>query len=79
MILASNTGQTFLILGIIVAVVVVIALVAFLIHRFTHPRLKDDKPAEEEIVQEELNRLLKPIDDEEVAHEVEDYKDKKDE
>lgn len=75
----SSTGQTFLILGIIVGITALIALVAFLIHRFTHPRLKDDKPDEKQIVEEELNRLLKPIDDQDVAKEVNEYEDKKDE
>ena len=79
MIYENYAGQTFLILGIIVGVVLVIALIAFLIHRFAHLSLKEEKPDEKVVVEEELNRLLKPIDDKEVAQEVEEYKDKKDE
>ena len=66
-----------MILGIILGVMVVIALTAFVIYRLTHPKLKqDDKPEESQIVDEELNRILKPIDDDEVAKEVEQYQDK---
>ena len=61
---------------IILGVVVAIALVAFLIYLYLRPRLKkDDKPTEEQIVREEMDRLLKPIEDEETAKAVEQYKD----
>ena len=61
---------------IILGVVVAIALVAFLIYLYLRPRLKkDDKPTEEQIVREEMDRLLKPIEDEETARAVEQYKD----
>ena len=77
MILASYAGQAFMILGIIIGVVVVIALTAFIIYRLTHPKLKtDDKPEESQILDEELNRILKPIDDDEVAKQVNEYEDK---
>ncbi|MBE6133533.1 MAG: hypothetical protein E7178_02565 [Erysipelotrichaceae bacterium] len=77
MIFASYAGQAFMILGIILGVMVVIALTAFIIYRISHPKLKqDDKPEESQIVDEELNRILKPIDDDEVAKEVEQYQDK---
>ena len=77
MIYANYAGQAFMILGIIVGVVVVIALVAFVIYRLTHPKLKaDDKPEEQEIINEELSRILKPIDDDELAKKVNEYEDK---
>lgn len=61
---------------IIFGIIVGIALVAFLIYLYLKPKLKkDDKPTEEQIVQEEIERLLKPIDDEETAKAVEQYKD----
>lgn len=64
---------------IILGVAGAIALVSFLIYRFTHPRLKDnDKPTEEQILNEEMNRILKPIDDDNVRKEVEEYKEKDD-
>ena len=56
--------------------VIVIALVAFLIYLYLKPKLKhDDKPTEEQILHEEMDRILKPIEDEETAKAVEDYKD----
>lgn len=55
-----------------------IALVAFIIHRLMHPKLKEDKKDEQEIVKEELNRVLVPIEDEKTAEEISNYKDKED-
>ena len=67
-----------ILLGII-GVTGAIALVSFLVYRYTHPKLKEnDKPTEEQILHEEMDRLLKPIDDEEVRKEVEEYKEKDD-
>ena len=80
MIYDNYAGQAFMTLGIIIGVIAVIALVAFIIYRLTHPKLKaDDKPEEKQIVEEELNRILKPIDDDDVAQQVNEYEDKKDE
>lgn len=63
---------------VVLGVVVAIALIAFLIYLYLKPRLRrDDKPTEEQIVHEELERYLKPIEDEEVAKKVEQYKDDK--
>ena len=60
-----------------VAVIVgagVIALVAFLIYRFLNPKIKQDKQLDEkEALEEELNRVLEPIDDDEVAKEIAEY------
>ena len=64
---------------IVLGVAFGIGLVAFLIYLYLKPKLKkDDKPSEEQIVQEEINRVLKPIEDEETAKAVEDYKDDED-
>lgn len=77
MILASYAGNAFMILGIIVGVMAVIALLAFIIYRLSHPKLKqNDKPEEDVILNEELNRILKPIDDDEIAQKVNEYEDK---
>jgi len=79
MIYANYAGQAFMILGIIVGVMLVIALIAFIIYRVSHPKLKEnDKPAEEEIINEELNRILKPIDDDQIAEQVNQYEEEKD-
>ena len=54
----------------------VIGIVAFLIYLYLKPRLKhDDKPTEEQILPEEMDRVLKPIEDEDTAKAVEQYKD----
>ena len=81
MLFAKGNGNAAIILIAIVGSVAVIAIVTFLIYKFTHPKLKSDqkKPDEKEIVEEELNRILKPIDDEEVAKELNEYKEKEDE
>jgi hypothetical protein len=56
-----------------------IALVTYIIYRYTHPRLKEnEKPTEEEILHEEMDRVLQPIDDDSVRKEVEEYKEKDD-
>ena len=61
---------------IILGVAIGIGLVAFLIYLYLKPKLKkDDKPSEEQIVREEMERILKPIEDEETAKAVEEYKD----
>lgn len=68
-----NGGIIFL---IILGAAAIIALIAFLIYLYLKPKLKkDDKPTEEQIVREEIERVLKPIDDEETAKAVEQYKD----
>lgn len=74
MILAiSNSLVIFL---IILGVAFGIGLVAFLLYLYLKPKLKkDDKPTDEQIVSEEINRVLKPIEDEETAKAVEQYKD----
>ena len=64
-----------LIFLIILAVTGVIALVAFIIYRTLRPRLKEDKPSEEEILQDEMKRVLQDVEDEEVAKQINDYKD----
>ena len=73
MVLAATGVLVFL---IVLGVAVGIGLVAFLIYLYLKPKLKkDDKPTEEQIVREEMDRILKPIEDEETAKAVEEYKD----
>lgn len=61
---------------IIIGVVVVVGLIAFVIYRTLHPKLKDEgKPSEEEIAREEMDRLLQPVEDEEIAKEIQDFKE----
>ena len=71
--------EGFFILLAILGVTGAIALVTFIIYRTTHPKLKDDgKPTEEEILHEEIDRVLQPIEDDELRKEIEDYKEKDD-
>ena len=68
-----------LIFLIVIGFFAVVAIVAYIIHRIIHPRLKDDQKdhvnTEEENAREELDRILQPIEDEEVAKKVEEYKE----
>ena len=66
------------ILLIILGVAAIVAVVAFGIYRYLHPKLNDQKPSEEQFVQEELDRILQPIEDEETAKKVNEYVDKED-
>ena len=69
-------SQELTIFLVVLAVVIVVAGVAFLLYLYLKPKLKkDDKPTEEQILHEEMDRYLKPIDDEETAKAVEQYKD----
>ena len=56
---------------IIIAVCAVIAIAAFVIYRLTEEQ-------KEQFLQEELDRVLKPIEDEETAKKVSEYKDDED-
>lgn len=64
------------ILLIIIVIAGVIGLVSYLIYRFLSLRLKDkndDKPTEDEVVNQELKRVLMPVEDEKIAKEIENY------
>ena len=52
-----------------------IALLAFIIYRTIRPRLKEEKPSEEQILQDEMKRVLQDVEDERVAKQISDYKD----
>ena len=68
----SSVGVFFIVLGS----AAVIGLIAFLLYLYIKPKfIKDDKPSEEDLLEEEMNRLLKPIDDDETAKAVSEYKD----
>ena len=60
---------------IVLGVTAVVALVAFIIYRTIRPRLKEEKPSEEEILQDEMKRVLQDVEDEEVAKEISNYKE----
>ena len=60
---------------IVLAVTAVVALLAFVLYRVLRPRLKEDKPSEEEILEDEMKRVLQDVEDEDVAKQTSDYKD----
>ena len=67
--------STLLVFIIIIAVTAIVALVAFVLYRVLRPRLKEEKPSDEEILQDEMKRVLQDVEDEEVAKQISDYKD----
>ena len=67
--------QSVLILIIIICVTAIIALLAFIIYRFLRPKLKEEKPSEEEILQDEMSRVLEDVKDEEAAKQISEYKE----
>ena len=64
-----------IILLVVIAVAGVVGLVAYVLYRILRPRLKEEKPSEEEILQDEMNRVLQDVEDEEVAKQINDYKE----
>lgn len=74
--MAGSQFPSWLVFVIVIGVALAIGLVALLIYLYMRPKLKrDDKPTEEQIAQEEMNRILQPIEDEETAKAVEEYRD----
>ena len=67
--------QSVLILIIIICVTAIIALLAFIIYRFLRPKLKEEKPSEEEILHDEMSRVLEDVKDEETAKQISEYKE----
>ena len=60
---------------IVFGAIALIALIAFIIYRTIRPRLKEEKPSEEQILQDEMKRVLQDVEDEQVAKQISDYKD----
>ncbi len=63
------------ILLIVLGVAAIIALVAYIIYRLLRPKLKEEKPSEEEILQDEMNRVLQDVEDPEAAKQISNYKE----
>ena len=68
---------------IVVGAFTVIAVIAFIIYRLLRPKLKNDdsdkEKTEEDYAQENLDRILQPVDDEKVSEEIQNYKQNDDE
>ena len=63
------------ILLIVLGVAAIIALVAYIIYRLLRPKLKEEKPSEEEILKDEMNRVLQDVEDPEAAKQISNYKE----
>lgn len=82
MILANAIEQPIIILLIVVGAFAVIAIVAFIIYRLLRPKLKDEnkeEKTEQDYAQEELDRILQPVEDEQTAKEISNYRQNDDE
>ena len=67
---------------IVVGAFGLIAIVAYVIYRLMRPKLKDEgkeQKTEKDYAQEELDRILQPVEDEGVAKEISDYRQNDDE
>ena len=67
--------QSLIIFLVIIGATAIVALLAFILYRVLRPRLKEDKPSEEEILEDEMKRVLQDVEDEEVAKQISDYKE----
>lgn len=75
----AGAGKELLVLVAIVAVAGTIALVSFLLYRYLHPKMKQTEEVDEKkAVEEELERILQPVEDEEIADEIANYVDDED-
>lgn len=73
---ANVTTNPAIILLIIIGIAAVIALAAYIVYKILHPKLKKDEEIDEEkVLHEELDRVLEPIEDEELKKQIEDYKE----
>ena len=68
-----------LIFVIILAVAGAVAGAAFGIYRLLHPKLKQEPRDTSHDVEEALDRVLVPVEDEETAKAISEYKDEEDE
>ena len=66
----NNPG---IILVLIIVVFAIIALLVFFIRKLIFKNKKEDKPDEDTIVKEDLNRYLVDVDDEETKKEFEKF------
>ena len=60
---------------IVFAVAALVGLVAYILYRILRPRLKEEKPTEEQILQDEMHRVLQDVEDPEIAKQISNYKE----
>lgn len=69
--------ESLLVFVIVLAIAAVIAGVSYGIYRWTHPKLKEQRDDSNDL-QESLDRVLQPIEDEDLSKQVQNYKDEED-
>ena len=61
----------------------IIAIIAFILYRLLRPKLKgenkEEEKTEQDYAQEELDRILQPVEDEQVSKEIQNAKQDDDE
>ena len=67
--------KSLLVFLVVVAVTAAVAIVAYIVYRLLRPRLKDEKPSEEEILEDEMKRVLQDVEDDAVAEQINSYKE----
>lgn len=74
---SSNDFPGWAIFLIVLGFFAVVAIVAYIIHRILRLRIKDkeEEKDEQQLAQEELDRILQPVEDEKIAKQIEDYKE----
>ena len=60
---------------VIIGATAIVALLAFILYRILRPRLREDKPSDEEILEDEMKRVLQDVEDEDVARQINNYSD----
>lgn len=72
------TTNPAIILLIIIGIAAIIALAAYIVYKLLHPKLKKEEVDEEKVLREELDRVLEPVEDEELKQQIENYKEDED-
>ena len=82
MTLNDVANNAVIILLIVIGAFAFIAIVAFIIYRLLRPKLKDEnkeQKTEQDYAKEELDRILQPVEDEQTAKEISNYRQNDDE
>lgn len=74
MILASNLwSNPGIILLLLIVCFALVALLVFLLRKLINRKDKEEKPHQEQALQEDLDRYLEPIDDEDAKKQFDEY------
>lgn len=79
MIFLIDMNSPVVILLLILGCAALIAVIALIIYKILHPKLKQDKKIDEDkALQEELNRVLEPVEDEKISKDIQNYQSDED-